>query len=48
MTSGGEFGWQLEDCEAHIITGVTWDAAAAGGGLGSFFRASEVACCGGV
>jgi len=45
MTSGGELGWQLEDCEVHIITGVTWDVPA-GGGLGSFFKVSEeVVCC---
>lgn len=45
MTSGGEF----EDCEAHIITGITWDVPA-GGGLGSFFSVSaeELVCCGWV
>lgn len=41
MTSVGAF----EDCEAHSITGVTWDVPA-GGGLGSLFRVSgEVFCC---
>lgn len=38
----------MEDCDVHIITGVTWEVAV-GGGLGSLFKVSEEAvCCGWV